>query len=165
MLDLTPVLLGLAGIPGWSLALAQSPEAAHSPKLLLHLVWKVLHLFIVGGKQNDNRRHVNKMQKKFKIKSAIFINLLENEEPELRSCMSTEDTGIRIKTIWFVSQKYNLCRAIFGDVWLWCSVHNSFTEVSQHSTYLKGLLRFGKDLSNICIDPLLTLGWSLWSMV
>lgn len=62
MLDLTPVLLGLAGITGWSSALARSPEAAHSPKLLLHLVWKVPHLFIVGGKQNDNRRHINNMQ-------------------------------------------------------------------------------------------------------
>lgn len=65
MLELTPVLLGLAGIPGWSSALARSPEAAHSPKLLLHLVWKVPHLFIVRRKQNDNRRHVNKMYKEF----------------------------------------------------------------------------------------------------
>lgn len=60
MLGLTPVLLGLAGTPGWSSA--QSPEAARSPKLLLHLVWKVPHLFIVGGKKNSKKRDINNMQ-------------------------------------------------------------------------------------------------------
>lgn len=55
--NLTPVLLGLEVILGWSSALVQCPEAAHSPKLLRHLVWKVPHLFIFGGKHSDNRKH------------------------------------------------------------------------------------------------------------
>lgn len=91
VLSLTPVLLGLAGIPGWSSALVQSPEAAHSPKLLLHLVWKVPHLFIFGGKQNDNRRHINKMQKEFKVNPANRNILFVSEKPELSHCMYVED--------------------------------------------------------------------------
>lgn len=63
MLGLTPVLLGLAGTPGWSSAL--SPEAVHSPKLLLHLVWKVPHLLIVGGKKNGKKRDISTMQTEF----------------------------------------------------------------------------------------------------